>query len=87
MIIAEYIWLDNNGDFRSKARSLDIDMTLYLNDMYTKKSNLLFDEDGIILNEGKTNNSRIPKWNYDGSSTGQASGNDSEIIIVPRNYH
>jgi len=27
----------------------------------------------------------IPKWNYDGSSTNQANGGDSEIIIVPRN--
>ena len=26
----------------------------------------------------------LPNWNYDGSSTGQASGNDSEVIIVPR---
>jgi len=25
-----------------------------------------------------------PVWNYDGSSTGQASGNDSEITIIPR---
>ena len=26
---------------------------------------------------------QIPEWNYDGSSTGQASGNDSEVIIRP----
>ena len=26
----------------------------------------------------------LSKWNYDGSSTSQASGNDSEVIIVPR---
>ena len=26
---------------------------------------------------------RIPKWNYDGSSTGQASGESSEIILEP----
>ena len=25
----------------------------------------------------------IPVWNYDGSSTGQASGNDSEVILHP----
>ena len=25
-----------------------------------------------------------PSWNYDGSSTGQAEGNDSEVVIVPR---
>lgn len=25
--------------------------------------------------------SKLPKWNYDGSSTGQAPGEDSEVII------
>ena len=25
----------------------------------------------------------IPEWNYDGSSTGQANGNDSEVYIRP----
>lgn len=25
----------------------------------------------------------IPKWNYDGSSTNQAEGNDSEVILIP----
>ncbi len=28
--------------------------------------------------------SHLPNWNYDGSSTGQAEGMDSEIIIIPR---
>ena len=26
----------------------------------------------------------LPKWNYDGSSTGQAPGEDSEVYLVPR---
>lgn len=25
--------------------------------------------------------SELPKWNYDGSSTGQAPGDDSEVIL------
>ncbi|MED6155378.1 gamma-glutamylcysteine synthetase [Stylosanthes scabra] len=28
--------------------------------------------------------SEIPKWNYDGSSTGQATGVDSEVILYPQ---
>jgi glutamine synthetase len=24
---------------------------------------------------------KLPKWNYDGSSTGQAPGEDSEVIL------
>ena len=27
--------------------------------------------------------SHLPKWNYDGSSTGQAQGKDSEVILKP----
>ena len=41
-----------------------------------------------------TNNlelNQIPMWNYDGSSTGQATGEDSEVLIKPcrlyRNYN
>ena len=26
----------------------------------------------------------LPEWNYDGSSTGQADENDSEVLIVPK---
>ena len=26
----------------------------------------------------------LPRWNYDGSSTGQAPGDDSEVMIIPR---
>lgn len=33
--------------------------------------------DGITLND-------LPNWNYDGSSTGQAEGIDSEVILKPR---
>ncbi|KAF6138830.1 hypothetical protein GIB67_021808 [Kingdonia uniflora] len=28
--------------------------------------------------------SELPKWNYDGSSTGQAPGEDSEVILCPQ---
>ncbi|XP_015956737.1 glutamine synthetase nodule isozyme [Arachis duranensis] len=28
--------------------------------------------------------SKLPKWNYDGSSTGQAPGQDSEVILCPQ---
>lgn len=26
----------------------------------------------------------LPHWNYDGSSTGQAPGHDSEVHLIPR---
>ncbi|CAN6287062.1 unnamed protein product [Urochloa humidicola] len=28
--------------------------------------------------------SKLPKWNFDGSSTGQATGDDSEVILCPQ---
>ncbi|KAJ1698864.1 hypothetical protein LUZ63_007376 [Rhynchospora breviuscula] len=31
-----------------------------------------------------TDVSQLPKWNYDGSSTGQAPGEDSEVILYPQ---
>nr|Q06378.1 RecName: Full=Glutamine synthetase; AltName: Full=Cytoplasmic GS3; AltName: Full=Glutamate--ammonia ligase [Hordeum vulgare]CAA48830.1 cytoplasmic glutamine synthetase [Hordeum vulgare] len=31
-----------------------------------------------------THPSKLPKWNYDGSSTGQAPGEDSEVILYPQ---
>ena len=38
----------------------------------------------LIYNSDNSNLGIIPKWNFDGSSTGQASGFDSEITIIPR---
>ena len=51
-MIAEYVWLDNSFNFRSKARTLE-------------------------------DNEKPPAWNYDGSSTGQATTEHSEIILQP----
>ena len=35
------------------------------------------------VHKGEAFLSEFPVWNYDGSSTGQASGNDSEVFIKP----
>ncbi|KAK9996672.1 hypothetical protein SO802_021358 [Lithocarpus litseifolius] len=39
---------------------------------------------GRTLPEPVTDPAKLPKWNYDGSSTGQASGEDSEVILYPQ---
>jgi hypothetical protein len=36
------------------------------------------------LNKVPTKPEELPTWNYDGSSTGQAPGDDSEVYLVPR---
>jgi len=57
-MLLEYIWLDKEGNHRSKTK---------------------------VYNKQLPNNVEdLPDWNYDGSSTGQAPGNDSEVIIKPR---
>merc|ERR1719487_2496557 len=53
---AEYIFIDADGDVRSKCRTVD-----------AKKATV----------------AQLPEWNYDGSSTNQAPGEDSEVIIRP----
>lgn len=58
--VVEYVWLDANGDFRSKC------MTTVVHDGLGP---------GLGLGLGP--------WNYDGSSTGQATGKDSEVTINP----
>ena len=57
--ILEYIWQDNNGNFRSKTKVHQDDE---------------FSPDRIDT---------VPLWNYDGSSTKQADGSDSEVYIKP----
>ena len=54
---AEYIFIDAEGDVRSKCR--------------TVASN-------------KATVDQLPSWNYDGSSTEQAPGEDSEVIMKPK---
>ena len=70
-IVAEYIWLGGTGELRSKARTLD------LSNKYNQFSNRI----------EKFSISDIPNWNYDGSSTEQATGTDSEVIIKPCSYY
>ena len=56
-ILAEYVWVDAEGNTRSKTRTLPVE-----------KANSV---------------DSLPKWNFDGSSTGQAPGDDSEVILRP----
>ena len=55
----EYVWIDADGNTRSKCRTIKNEnhRELFVND--------------------------LPIWNYDGSSTGQAIGSDSEVYIRP----
>ena len=56
--IFEYIWIDADGDLRSKTR------IFYSNDL--------------------TYTHNLPIWNFDGSSTKQATGNSSDVFLHPK---
>jgi len=58
-VLAEYVWVDGDGGYRSKTKVI-----------HGKKKISSVDE--------------LPNWNYDGSSTKQAPGEDSEVIIKPQ---
>ena len=66
--IGEYIWYDGNYKFRSKTRTVTLDM---VTEEYDEAGS-----NGIMPNFW-------PEWNYDGSSTNQADGSYSEIILKP----
>ena len=64
----EYVWIDSNNNLRGKTRIFDTSI-------------LDFNSDGM---KSKLNLEKLPDWNFDGSSTGQASGEDSEVVIKPQ---
>jgi len=56
--LVEYIWLDHQGKFRGKTRTIYVENRL----------------ESI---------EQIPEWNFDGSSTLQATTNSSEVVLKP----
>lgn len=69
----EYIWTDADNDLRSKTKILRAtfhpEVAKYF---YNKPQELQC----ILLRY-------LPEWNFDGSSTGQAEGNKSDVILKP----
>ena len=59
-MLLEYIWIDGNGNLRSKTR---------------------------VHKENTKDVNSFPIWNYDGSSTNQATGDDSEVFIRPQTIY
>lgn len=59
-ILLEYIWIDADGNPRSKNK---------------------------IVSKEFVDLSSLPDWNFDGSSTGQAEGKDSDVLMSPQSVY
>jgi len=75
----EYLWLDGNypQQIRSKTKIIEKEIQDY--------SEII---DGIrdkFYDEWKQDPSKLPIWNFDGSSTGQAETSKSELLLKPVN--
>ena len=68
--VAEYIWLDGKNNLRAKSRTVNISVT----QQELQKRDIMKEILDVSL---------YKDWSYDGSSTWQAVGSDSEIIIKP----
>ena len=68
--VAEYIWLGGKNELRSKSKTMNIPVT----QEEVGKRDIMKEILSVSLYED---------WNYDGSSTFQMSGKDSEVIIKP----
>ena len=69
VVVAEYIWLDVKKRLRSKTKVIH---------------NINYEVWSEIVNlPAQKLADKFPEWNYDGSSTGQAEGLNSELILKP----
>ena len=73
--VLEYIWLDVKGIPRSKTRVVypSSDHSRWATGSHGYQTEV----------DGKARYVYAPNWNYDGSSTGQADGSNSEVLIKP----
>lgn len=69
-VIAEYVWIDTVGGLRSKSKT--VDRIKILND---KKEFVRYDD---------FTPDNLDKWNFDGSSTKQATGKFSDVYLLPK---
>ena len=69
VVVAEYIWLDAKKHLRSKTKAIhNINYEVWSNIVNLPPQELA---------------GKFPEWNYDGSSTGQAEGLYSELLLKP----
>ena len=73
IIIAEYIWLDNNKELRSKSKVINLNI-----DIKDKSKEI----NQMELIQSLMRVSLYPQWSYDGSPTRETSIDNSEINLL-----
>ena len=73
VVVAEYIWLDAKKHLRSKTKVIHSDFGNTMLPGYGKSP----------IKTAQELARYFPNWNYDGSSTGQAEGLYSELLLEP----
>ncbi len=73
-VFVEYVWLDQFEGLRHKTRILSNDGDFQTNRVLPVTQEVL---------EGTVDSGGFPKWSYDGSSTGQAEPQNSDLFLVP----
>ena len=78
-LILEYIWIGGNSEIRSKTKVLKCnhEAKVYLDHLLGK----------LTIDYYNAKYFTLPDWNFDGSSTNQASGNDSEVVLKPKKVY
>ena len=76
----EYVWLDGNNPqhLRAKTKIIERDVR----QQFTKSEGKSLDD---YFKEWKESPEILPTWNFDGSSTGQATTQKSELLLKPVN--
>jgi glutamine synthetase len=96
-VCLEYVWIDSENCARSKIKIVNYN-EIFLNDNTTiaklaskASPNFFWDQISQTIITHLNDNLKIesiPIWNFDGSSTGQAIGHESDVILRPiRIYH
>lgn len=74
----EYVWLDGNYPQQIRSKTKIIEKTFAEYDTDFRET---------LIKEWKEDISKLPVWNFDGSSTGQSQTSKSELLLKPVNVY
>ena len=84
MIQAEYVWIGGNNELRCKTKVPRPPLSAHA---ACPLSRLTYHDVPVActqtLTKAPSSPEDLPVWNFDGSSTEQAPGSDSEVLLVP----